>query len=148
MHTWNVYKVFKNGKRAKAPLTNFECEHGEMSDAITYFNAIVKENFTEKIRGSTFEIVREDASQERIVVEDKQFQARRRVLARAIREKNLGNKKRNLVGGLLFSKQTNWNWQWCALEAATSQFVVGLSPAYDTADEADRWMLEQMKNLP
>ena len=144
MHTWNVYKVFKNGKRAKAPLTNFECEHGEMSDAITYFNAIVKENFTEKIRGSTFEIVREDASQERIVVEDKQFQARRRVLARAIREKNLGNKKRNLVGGLLFSKQTNWNWQWCAVEAGSHSFLSHLSPPFDTNEEAHKWLNNQI----
>ena len=23
-YNWNVYKVFKNGKRAKAPITDFE----------------------------------------------------------------------------------------------------------------------------
>ena len=38
-YNWNVYKVFKNGNRAKAPLTSFESSE---EDAQTHFEHIVK----------------------------------------------------------------------------------------------------------
>ena len=41
-YNWNVYKLFKSGKRAKAPFMTFEhCE----SDAEEFFEEEVKKNF-------------------------------------------------------------------------------------------------------
>ena len=41
-YNWNVYKVFKNGKRAKAPITNFKAEEENYKD---YFESKIKKNF-------------------------------------------------------------------------------------------------------
>ena len=50
---WNVYKVFKNGKRAKAPLMTFE-RKGKIQEVTHYFNENIKKNFNEKNRGLKF----------------------------------------------------------------------------------------------
>ena len=40
-YNWNVYKVFKNGNRAKAPVTTFECDEVTMEE---HFNNVIKKN--------------------------------------------------------------------------------------------------------
>ena len=40
-YNWNVYKVFKNGNRAKAPMTTFECDEVTMEE---HFNNVIKKN--------------------------------------------------------------------------------------------------------
>ena len=40
-YNWNVYKVFKNGSRAKAPITTFECDEITMEE---HFNNVIKKN--------------------------------------------------------------------------------------------------------
>ena len=63
MHIWNVYKIFKNGKRAKAPTALFEHESEDTDLVLKYFESTIKEKFSEKIRGWNFTLVRGDASQ-------------------------------------------------------------------------------------
>ncbi len=143
---WNVYKVFKNGKRAKAPIITFEHEC-DSSSVMDYFNSNIKKNFNEKNRELTFVILRADEPQEREekkIEENLHFQTL--VLNRLSRQLDLPKKQR-LVGGLIFASATHWKWQWCALEPATNNYIAGLSPRFDNAHEADVWMKHQIQNL-
>ena len=46
-YKWNVYKIFNNGKRAKAPMHTFT--YADEDKVREYFDAVVQENFEEKI---------------------------------------------------------------------------------------------------
>jgi len=143
---WNVYKVFKNGKRAKLPVTNFEYE-GNANKALQYFKANIIENFSEKNRGLEYIILNENDSQER---EEKKIEESLLLQASVLNglAKNLNLKKRRrLVGGLIFASATHWKWQWCALEPASNNFIAGLSPRFDNPNEAEKWMTRQIQNL-
>jgi hypothetical protein len=61
---WHAYKVFKNGKRAKAPVKSFAYEGSNVS-AIEHFEANIKKNFNEKNRGLNYILLRGDQPQER-----------------------------------------------------------------------------------
>ena len=146
---WNVYKVFKNGKRAKAPLTTFA--YDDKSNVHEYFEAEIKENFTEKSRGSSFALLCEDEPQEREEEKTNQLEedAMRNqilILGRLVREKAVTSKY-TVVGGLIFADTTDWKWQWCALEGASDKFIAGLSPRFDNPTEAQKWMNRQVQNL-
>tara|TARA_Y100000310_G_scaffold321922_1_gene380237 strand:- start:3896 stop:4354 length:459 start_codon:yes stop_codon:yes gene_type:complete len=145
---WNVYKMFKNGKRAKAPMTVFEFD-GDEREAETYFRSIILENFNEKNRGSDFSILRADLPQERLDPNKKNNEILRKqvlVLAKAARKKNITHSRKTTTG-LMFASATYWKWQWCILESGTNNFVAGLSPRFDNSGEADKWMNQQIKNL-
>lgn len=146
---WNVYKVFKNGKRAKAPVTTFA--YDDKSSVYEYFEAEIKENFTEKIRDWNFTLLSEEEPQEREEektnkIEEDALRKQILVLGRLLRDKGVVSKYR-VVGGLIFASTTNWKWQWCALEAASSSFIAGLSPQFDTPSEAQKWMHQKIQNL-
>jgi hypothetical protein len=146
---WNVYKVFKNGKRAKAPLVTFEYE--DESNVSEYFEAEVKKNFSEKIRDWNFTLLPENVSQERPEEKaDKQeegvFKKQGLILSRFVK-KNRVKSKYKVVGGLIFASATNWKWQWCALEGGTNNYIAGLSPRFNNPTEAQQWMNKQVQNL-
>ena len=146
---WNVYKVFKNGKRAKAPLATFEYE--DESNVSEYFEAEVKKNFSEKIRDWNFTLLPENVSQERPEEKaDKQeegvFKKQGLILSRFVK-KNRVKSKYKVVGGLIFASATNWKWQWCALEGGTNNYIAGLSPRFNNPTEAQQWMNKQVQNL-
>jgi len=147
---WNVYKVFKNGKRAKAPIITFK-HAGKKEEVTQYFNANIKKNFNEKNRGLEFVVLREDECQDR--AEEKTHQQEEValkkqtiVLARLLKESGVKSKHR-MVGGLIFASATNWKWQWCALEAGSNNYIEGLSPRFDNPTEAHRWMNQQVQTL-
>ncbi len=145
---WNVYKIFKNGKRAKAPLTIFEF-NGDEDGAIEHFHTIILENFEEKYRDMQYSILRADLPQERIDPNKEKKEILRKqilVLARAARNKGVVCSKK-IVGGLIYASATHWKWQWCILESATCNYVDGLSPRFDNSTEADAWMDHQIQNL-
>ena len=143
---WNAYKMFKNGKRAKAPVVTFE--HPETDNIYEYFESEIKKNFNEKNRALEFLIFRENEPQER--KEEKNYDENLRkqttVLNRLATAQNLKTKHR-IVGGLIFARKTNWKWQWCALQAGTNEYVAALSPAFNNHTEADEWMTQQIHNL-
>ena len=146
---WNVYKVFKNGKRAKAPVTTFT--YDDKSNVYEYFEAEIKENFTEKIRDWNFALLNEDEPQEREEektnkLEEDALRNQTLILGRLLREKAITSKHR-VVGGLIFASATNWKWQWCALEGASNNFIAGLSPRFANATEAHKWMDRQIQSL-
>jgi|10_taG_2_1085330.scaffolds.fasta_scaffold00169_10 hypothetical protein len=136
---WNVYKIFKNGNRAKAPIQSFYFE-GEKHDAIAHFKSI---NETK----SDYLVLNADESQTRVkedTVEKKFTTEKNRVLAKFLRRKKIGIEGRRCVGGLIYCKQSGWKWQWAALEAATSNYVAGLSDPFDSYEAAQAWMKEQI----
>jgi len=146
---WNVYKVFKNGKRAKAPLATFE--YNDESGVNEHFEAKVRKNFSEKIRDWNFTLLPENVSQERPEEkankqEEDVFKKQGLVLSRFVK-KNHVKTKHKAVGGLIFAKATDWKWQWCALEGATNNYIAGLSPRFDNPTEAHQWMDKQVQNL-
>ena len=83
---WNVYKLFKSGKRAKAPIHTFSYE-GDLGEASTQFEQVeinnLIEKYGERIKKFDFKILNTDDTQDRIEVSDEQrFDiAKNRVLA-------------------------------------------------------------------
>lgn len=147
---WNVYKLFKSGKRAKAPIHTFIYE-GDASGASQQFNDIeiknLVEKYGEKIKKSEFKILNSLANQHcsNETPESRFIKRRNKVLAKIIKDKNI-NTKRKLGGGLVYSKDSNWKWQWAALEAATNNYIEGLSTHFDSYEEAIDWMNEKIQN--
>jgi len=145
---WNVYKLFKSGKRAKAPLYTFTHD-GDHPGAVEQFNQLELERlvkkYGERIKKFEFRVVDASADQDRIEVSpEEQFNlARNAVLSSIIREKRIIT-KRNLSGGLIYAKETGWNWQWAALESGTNKFVQSLSERFKTHREAIVWMKEKI----
>jgi aromatic ring-opening dioxygenase catalytic subunit (LigB family) len=143
---WNVYKVFNNGKRAKALMLTFK-HKGQLEEATHYFNENIKKNFNEKNRELNFVLLRGDVPQEREEKKiEENFHFQTMILGAMAKKLDL-EKKQRVVGGLLFASTTHWKWQWCALESGTHNYIAGLSPRFDNASEADRWMEQQVQNL-
>jgi len=144
-YNWNVYKVFKNGNRAKAPLTTFESTE---EDAQTHFEHIIKKGFTGKMLKSEFKIVRSDLPQyENTVSEEEKFsKEKNRVLARIVKRKNIQHKY-GISTSLVYCRESEWRWQWAAIETGTSKFISGLSELFDTYSGAQAWMQDQITNL-
>jgi len=147
---WHIYKVFKNGKRAKAPLSSFTHKGSNVS-AVEYFEANIKKNFNEKNRGLKYMVLRGDLPQEReteknVSMADEALKKQTRILGRFLAEHRVQSKHR-VVGGLIFAKATDWKWQWCALECATNNYIAGLSPRFDNPTDAQEWMNQQIQNL-
>ncbi len=148
-YNWNVYKLFKNGKRAKIPITVFE--HGsDKTEAEEHFRTVILKNFKEKnqekYRDLQYSILRADLPQERDIKLNAGLQKRNTILARLVRNANI-KEKRGFSCGLIFAKTTNWNWQWCILQSGTNQVLAELSPQFKTHPEADLWMEQQIQNL-
>lgn len=152
-YNWNVYKLFKSGKRAKAPFHVFEYDD---PDTVTeYFNTEIKENFTEKIRRTELIVLRSDLPQKRQVdigEEGKKVAQnnRNRVLRKYINQiprERFSETKTSITIGLIFCKKSNWRWQWAALEGATARYIVGISPVFDTYEGGWDWMQEEILNL-
>ena len=60
-YEWNVYKIFKNGKRAKIVFHKFG--YNEPKAVEEYFESKVKVTFSKKMQRSKFIIIRDDLPQ-------------------------------------------------------------------------------------
>jgi predicted type IV restriction endonuclease len=151
-YNWNVYKVFKNGKRAKSPITTFESEEENASEV---FELKVKAGFPAKLKKSKFVFIREDSEQAREseIIDtaiDLFMINKQKVLSTLLTTKNLDadrKPKLSVSGALILCKDSGWKWQWAAIEAVTSKYIVGLSETFGTSKEADEWMQEQIKEI-
>ena len=150
-YNWNVYKLFKNGKRAKAPFHVFE--YDDPASVGEYYEREIKENFTKKLREAKIMIVRSDLPQGRqseddLELERKIQKRKNRVFAKHLKSVDVKPfKNTQVVGGLIFCKETNWQWQWAALESGTSRYLAGLSPTFNTSSAADEWMEREISKL-
>lgn len=143
---WNVYKVFKNGKRAKAPVHNFYYE-GDIEEVYEYFSNSEIKLLGPKATESKFHILNDSVEQEWVdttqeALQRVAFDRVKRVLAPLIRELDLSEK--NVSVALLFCRESNWKWQWSAVQTATHKYLAGLSDKFDTYEEAQDWIKSQI----
>ena len=147
--TWNVYKIFASGKRAKKPIFSFE--HDDEASVNDFFQQNIKPTFTIKQQKSKYFLIRADLPQERAEKsqseEESAFIERSKVLRELLKtmdKSSIAEKKTYLA--LLMEAQTNWKWQWAVLEAGTLQYLLGVSPFFENYNEAADWMEEKVRN--
>jgi hypothetical protein len=148
---WKAYKVFNNGKRAKAPYLEFEYDESEGVEE--YFNTKFKMNFPEKFRRSKYMFLRGDSPQERTaeaagLAEEAHKQQRNQVLNKQIKSLDAADKCcAGTVGALVYCKESDWQWEWAALEGGTSRYVLSLSPSFRRYADAQKWMETEISIL-
>lgn len=149
MYNWNVYKIFKNGKRAKAPFCQLkgktEIEVKETLDS----EFLDVSDIRQKVK--KWSIVRADLSQEReeekVDIENQIYVAKRgKVFAKYIRQPTHDD-VHNAIGGLILCAQSEWKWQWAFMEMGTSRYLSGFSPLFKSYGDANLWMDEEIDNL-
>jgi len=149
-HNWNVYKIFNNGRRAKAPVYNFihEDEESVASHFENNIKEILVEKFGGKIKENKFSIIRADLSQKRQTeetLEQTNKKLRYKVFSQYLKNTDFGEKRIECV--LLFSGATEWKWQWCVVQAGTTNVIKPVSPRADSYEGAHAWMNTQIKLL-
>ena len=148
-YNWNVYKLFSNGNRAKAPFAVVESEDCESSN----FHAVIQKNLEEKFGGKAaltkYKIMRSDLPQEERVDDEerKNLALRNRVLALKLNALGLNLQNKRTTGAMVLSSDTNWKWQWCILRMASNQFIAALSPEFVAAEDAQAWMKNEIELL-
>jgi hypothetical protein len=148
-YNWNVYKVFKNGKRAKAPLTEFEAAE---DNHLEYFENEVKKNFNGSLKWSMYEVIRSDLPQERAaeqIDEEQEKFSKEKIRALGAMVKRAGiTHTRPMSTALVYYAESDWKWQWAALESGTSKYVQGLSPKFSKYSEAQEWIETIVSSTP
>jgi len=148
-YNWNVYKLFSNGNRAKAPFVVLEGEDCESEDFTAMVRKNLEEKFGAKARSTKYKIMRADLPQEERadVEKEKNLVLRNRVLSTKINALGLDLQNKRTTGALVMSKDTNWKWQWCVLRMSSNQFIAALSPEFDTVENAQEWMKDETEKL-
>lgn len=143
-YNWNVYKIFKSGKRAKAPVCVLSGENKE--EVKKYFLEEHVSALPPKYKNSNWTFVRSDLSQERdceqhLEKEKTLHRQKMKILTKlAIKAGDLPGKV-SLI--LMYSKETNWKWKWVACEPSSLQFLKELSPEFTCTRKANEWLEEQ-----
>jgi hypothetical protein len=141
-YNWNVYKVFKSGKRAKAPYCQVAGKNEETAREI-----LVKE-LNSKMQKNEWIVVRSDMSQEREyeknLEKEKEISKKKNYFLGKLAFRG-GGVPNNIVTGLLFTRETNWKWQWAACEPGTMKFIKAISPSFKSAIKAEDWLINQME---
>ena len=148
-YNWNVYKLFSNGNRAKAPFAVVESEDCESENFCAMVRKNLEEKFGAKAALTKYKIMRADLPQEERIddEEKKNLVLRNRVLALKITALGLDLQKIKTTGALVMSPETNWKWQWCILRMASNQFIAALSPIFDSTERAYAWMNEEIAKI-
>ena len=131
-YNWNVYKLFSNGNRAKAPFAVVEGEDCE-SDGFMSKDKIMRADLPQEERAD--------------VEKEKNLVLRNRVLSTKINALGLDLQNKRTTGALVMSGDTNWKWQWCVLRMSSNQFIAALSPEFDTTEGAQEWMKSETERL-
>ena len=148
-YNWNVYKLFSNGNRAKAPFAVIESEDCESEGFITKVEKNLEEKFGAKAAHIKYKFMRADLPQEERVDEEekKNLVLRNRVLSIKINALGLDIQNKRTTGALVMSNNTNWKWQWCVLRMASNQFIAALSPEFDSVELAQKWMNDEIEKI-
>ena len=147
-YNWNVYKLFKNGKRAKAPFYQLKGENETQIREALYDNL---KNTGEAHETDKWAVLRADLPQEREEekenLENKIYVAKRgKVFAKYMKQLT-NNGLDNALGGLILCEKSEWKWQWAFLEMGTSRYLSGFSPIFKSYEDANLWMDEEINNL-
>jgi hypothetical protein len=148
-YNWNVYKVFKNGRRAKTPFHVFE--HDKSETVNEYYDENIKKNFSKKIRNAHMLILRADLPQTREEENDSllkltNIQNRSRVVRRRMKDVNIESGV-HACAALTLCSESSWKWQWALLELSTSRYIAGFSPLFSSYELSEKWMEEEIDKL-
>ena len=148
-YNWNVYKLFSNGNRAKAPFAVVEGEDCESESFMSKVKKNLEEKFGAKAALTKYKIKRADLPQEERADEEekKNLVLRNRVLSTKINALGLDLQNKRTVGALVMSGDTSWKWQWCVLRMSSNQFIAALSPKFNSAEDAMGWMTEEIAKI-
>jgi len=148
-YNWNVYKLFSNGNRAKAPFVVLEGEDCESESFMSKVKKNLEEKFGAKAALTKYKIMRADLPQEERadVEKEKNLVLRNRVLSTKINALGLNLQNKRTTGALVMSGDTNWKWQWCVLRMSSNQFIAALSPQFDSAENAQDWMKSEIESV-
>ena len=148
-YNWNVYKLFSNGNRAKAPFAVVEGEDCESENFMAKVRKNLEEKFGAKAALTKYKIMRADLPQEERadVEKEKNLVLRNRVLSIKIAGLGLDLQNKRTTGAMVMSEDTNWKWQWCVLRMASNQFIAALSPEFNSTEEAQEWMNNEVKKI-
>ena len=148
-YNWNVYKLFSNGNRAKAPFAVVEGEDCESESFMLKVRKNLEEKFGAKAALTKYKIMRADLPQEERVDEEekKNLVLRNRVLSTKINALGLDLQNKRTVGALVMSGDTSWKWQWGVLRMSSNQFIAALSPKFNSAEDAMGWMTEEIAKI-
>ena len=141
--TWNVYKIFANGKRAKFPVQSFEYDDETL--AHEYFINNIKTTFTAKQQKANYTMVRNDLPQDRIEnihsTEEILQKKRAKIIKIYMKDSEVEPLvEPNLQFGMLLSEKTDFKWQWCAMEGGTTRYLRGISPKFARHADAIDWV--------
>ena len=148
-YNWNIYKVFKNGKRAKAPFCIIKGKDTEEVEK-SFFETQEFERITKNNKHS-WTFVRSDLSQEREEEKEDLLQKtyiskRNRIFAKYLKHKDEEHIS-NIIGGLILCEQSEWKWQWAFMEMGTSRYLSGFSPLFKSYEDANSWMQKEIDSL-
>ena len=148
-YNWNVYKLFSNGNRAKAPFAVIESEDCESEGFMAKVEKNLEEKFGAKAALTKYKIMRADLPQEERadVEKEKNLVLRNRVLSTKISALGLDLQNKRTTGALVMSEDTNWKWQWCVLRMSSNQFIAALSPEINSAENAQDWMKSEIESI-
>tara|TARA_R110002020_G_scaffold103071_1_gene241407 strand:- start:1123 stop:1569 length:447 start_codon:yes stop_codon:yes gene_type:complete len=146
-YNWNVYKLFKNGKRAKAPFYQLRGEDEKQIRETLYSQLTTGEN----LKTHKWAILRADLPQERENekedIENQIYVTKRgKVFAKYIKQPTHDDVD-NAIGGLILCAQSEWKWQWAFMEMGTSRYLSGFSPLFKSHGDANLWMDKEINNL-
>jgi hypothetical protein len=136
---WNVYKIFKSGKRAKSPFETFEA-----SDKEHFFSEILP-TLGEKLQKADWLVISAEEPQERpeggtMSEDDIIAKKRNRYLTKIAIESFPDIADKGVSTCLMMNEQTDWKWAWCVAEGATHRFLGLLSNKFETRREAVKWI--------
>lgn len=148
-YTWNVYKIFANGKRAKKPV--FEFTYNDPDTAFSFFEDQIKPNFTQKQQKCTYTLLRTDLPQENIQnsineEDEKNKNISKKIFMHLDEEKKVFLSDKNSDFALMIAKETDWEWQWCAVSRVNFNFITSVSPKFAKYSEANDWINQKTQN--
>lgn len=143
---WEVYKIFANGKMAKKPCFHFS--YDDEDTVFSFFEQNVKTTFTEKQQKSKYTLLREGQSRENCVGESRSddilLTKRQKVLQNRLKEMGQLSDYNGVLGfALVLTEETEWKWQWAAVESVTSKYLLGISPIFTKYSTAVEWVDSQ-----
>lgn len=60
-------------------------------------------------------------------------------------EAMLDRSRDDVCGRLMFGALSHWKWQWVILNSLSMTYLHGVSPRFDTAEEAEKWMTKAVE---
>ena len=144
---WNVYKIFSNGKTAKKPC--FEFVYDNEDAVFSYFESNIKPTMPPKFQKYKFQVLKEGVEPEvtsnSSSENDAITQKRSKVLQRYLREnENILDFGNSIDFALMLASETDWKWQWTAVQRVTNTYLLGISPVFTSYNKAVEWVDSQM----